>query len=177
MYFFKPNFSGLQFHLGTPKPTPLGTQRGKPSPPRKKNSWAVGKLSIFKFITKRVNDLLQNAAAFFYYKTRQKFITKHVRWFITKWADFITKRGRYYKMSRFYYKTRQVLQNAPFITKRGSTHVIFKTTSKILKLGRYGLIWLPYHKTHQHIENVQRKDNQTDQTVLKNIVTREDWSN
>jgi len=27
----------------------------------------------------------------------------------------------YYKMSRFYYKTRQVLQNEPIITKHGTT--------------------------------------------------------
>ena len=67
------------------------------------------------FITKRVEGLLQNAAAFFYYKTRQKFITKRVRSFITKRVVFITKRGSYYKTSRFYYKTRQVLQNEPLL--------------------------------------------------------------
>ena len=52
-------------------------------------------------------NLLQNVAAFLlksktnlYYKMRQRF---------------------YYKTSRFYYKTWQVLQNAPIITKRGTT--------------------------------------------------------
>ena len=44
----------------------------------------------------------------FYYNTRQKFITKCVRFF-------------YYKMRQFYYKMRQLLQNATFITNCDST--------------------------------------------------------
>ena len=57
--------------------------------------------------------LLQNEAAI-YYKMRQKFITKRVRFFITKCDN-------YYKMRRFYYKMRQLLQNATFITNCDST--------------------------------------------------------
>ena len=34
----------------------------------------------------------------FYYKVRQKFITKCVRFFITKCDDFITKCNSYYEM-------------------------------------------------------------------------------
>ena len=47
----------------------------------------------------------------FYYKMRQKSITKCVRFFITKCDSFITKCDSYYKMRRFYYK------NAIVITK------------------------------------------------------------
>ena len=36
----------------------------------------------------------------FYYKMRQKFITKCVRFFITKCHSFITKCDSYYKMQR-----------------------------------------------------------------------------
>ena len=50
----------------------------------------------------------------FYYKTREKFITKYVR-------SFITKCDSYYKMRRFYYKTWQLLQNATFMTNCDST--------------------------------------------------------
>ena len=52
----------------------------------------------------------------FYYKMRQKFITKCARFFISKCDSFITKCDSYYKLRRFYYKMRQLLQNATFIT-------------------------------------------------------------
>ena len=38
-------------------------------------------------------------------------ITKHN-------SFFITKLGRYYKMSGFHYQTRQVIQNIPIITRK-----------------------------------------------------------
>ena len=62
--------------------------------------------------------LLQNAAAFV---SQTNFIAKRSSFSITKRVNFITKCGRYYKTRRFYYKMRQVLQNASFITKRGVT--------------------------------------------------------
>ena len=37
----------------------------------------------------------------FYYKMRQKFIAKCVRFFITKCDSFISKCGSYYKLRRF----------------------------------------------------------------------------
>ena len=53
----------------------------------------------------------------FYYKMQQKFITKCVRFFITKCDTLTTKRDSYYKM-------RQLLQNATFITDCDSTSFI-----------------------------------------------------
>ena len=53
--------------------------------------------------------LLQNATKV-YYKMRQKFITKCVKF-------FIAKSDSYYKMRRFYNKMRQLLQNVASITK------------------------------------------------------------
>ena len=50
------------------------------------------------FITKCDKSLLQNVSGF-----------------------FITKCDSYYKLRRFYYKMRQLLQNATFITNCGST--------------------------------------------------------
>ena len=77
-----------------------------------------------RFITKCVKNLLKNVAAFLLqnvnkmcYKTRHFFVTKRV--------DVITKRGQFYKMHRFYYRTRQELQNASIITKRGITNVSY----------------------------------------------------
>ena len=52
---------------------------------------------------------------------RQKFITKYVRFFITKCDSFITKCNSYFKLRRFYYKIRQLLQNVMFITNWHST--------------------------------------------------------
>ena len=50
----------------------------------------------------------------FYYKMREKFITKCVRFFITKCDSC-------YKLRQLYYKMRQLLQNATFITNCDST--------------------------------------------------------
>ena len=44
-------------------------------------------------------------------------IAKCVRIFIRKCDSFVKKHGRYYEMYRFYYKMRQLLQNAIFIVK------------------------------------------------------------
>ena len=57
----------------------------------------------------------------FYYKKRQKFITKWVRFFITKCDSFITNTDSYYKLRRFYHKMLQLLQDAMFITNCDST--------------------------------------------------------
>ena len=65
--------------------------------------------------------LLQNAR--YYYKMRQKFITKCVRVFIIECDSFITKCNSYCKYRRFYYKMRQLLQNTSFITNYDSTVV------------------------------------------------------
>ena len=56
----------------------------------------------------RYDSLLQNAKLF-YYEMRQKFITKCVKFFITKCHSFITKCNSYYKMRRFYYKSETVI--------------------------------------------------------------------
>ena len=55
------------------------------------------------------------------YKMWQKFITKCVRFFITKCNSFITKCDSYYKLRQLYYKIRQLLQNVTFITNCDST--------------------------------------------------------
>ena len=57
----------------------------------------------------------------FYYTIQHKFITKCVRFFITKCDSFVTKCDSYYKLRQFYYKLRQSLQNATFITNCDST--------------------------------------------------------
>ena len=75
-----------------------------------------------------VKGFLQNVSKF-YYKMQQKCVTKLGSFFIRKYAAGSTKRGRYYKMRRFYYKTRQVLQNTSVITKRGTA-----ASSKTMKL-------------------------------------------
>ena len=54
-----------------------------------------------------------------YYKIRQKFITKRFRVFITKCDSFMIKCDSCYK--RFYYKMRQLLQNATFISNCDNT--------------------------------------------------------
>ena len=48
-------------------------------------------------------------------KCNSYFITKCVRCFIKKYDSFITKCDSYYKISQFYYKMWQLLQNATFI--------------------------------------------------------------
>ena len=58
---------------------------------------------------------------------RQEFITKCDR-------VFLTKCDSYYKFRRFYYKMRQLLWNATFITNCDSTNT--KTTSTLLTLNR-----------------------------------------
>ena len=78
-----------------------------------------------RFITKCVKILLKNLAAFFDYKTWTKWVTKHGSFFVTKCVDVITKYGQYYKMHQFYYRTRQVLQNASIITKHIITNVSY----------------------------------------------------
>ena len=55
-----------------------------------------------------------------YYKMRQKFITKCLRFFITKCNSC-------YKLRQFYYKMRQLLQNATFITNCDSTNTSAST--------------------------------------------------
>ena len=61
----------------------------------------------------------------FYCKKLPKSVTKRGSFFITKCVDVITKRGQYYKMRRFYYTTRQALQNSSIITKRGIKNVSY----------------------------------------------------
>ena len=57
-------------------------------------------------------------------KMQQKFITKCVRYFITKCNSCITKRNSYDKMYYFYYKLRQLLRNAMFITKSAGRNLV-----------------------------------------------------
>ena len=62
----------------------------------------------------------------FYYKMRQKFITKC--------DSFIRKCDSYYKIRRFFYKLRQLLKNATFITNCDSTYTNMITCVKPLIL-------------------------------------------
>ena len=68
----------------------------------------------------------------FYYKIRQKFITKCVRFFIAKCDSYyklrvLLQNATVITNCEFYYKMRQLLQNATFITNCDSTtaHSIF----------------------------------------------------
>ena len=65
----------------------------------------------------RYDSLLQNAT---------DVITKCVWFFITKCDSFITKCNTYYKIPRFCYKMRQLLENATFITNCDSTNMLHK---------------------------------------------------
>ena len=80
----------------------------------------------------RYDTLLQNAQDIitkcdiyfitkFYQKFIKKFIKKYLRFFITKCHFFVTKSDSCCKMQRFRYKTRQLIQNAMFITKSPGT--------------------------------------------------------
>ena len=51
----------------------------------------------------------------------QSHVLKCVRFFITKCDSFVTKYVRYYKICRFYYQVRKLLQNTIIITKCVST--------------------------------------------------------
>ena len=66
-------------------------------------------LSSKKSSLLQIMTLLQNDATL-YYKTRQLFLLQNEVNLYYK-----TRQLFYYKMSRFYYKTRQELQNAPFL--------------------------------------------------------------
>ena len=61
---------------------------------------------------KMLQILSQNATAILL----QQYITKCVRFFVTKCDSFITKCDSYYKLQQLYCKMRQLLQNAMFIT-------------------------------------------------------------
>ena len=59
--------------------------------------------------------LLQNATAIFLQNVSEV-CHKMYKFFITKSDHFIRKCDSYYKLGRFYYKVRQLLQNATFVT-------------------------------------------------------------
>ena len=101
--------------------------------------------------------LLQNASKFyykmrqlFYYKTRQKCVTKRGSFFIIKCVDVITKRGRYYKMRQLNYKTRQVLQNGSIITKCGITYLAKLTKNSYRK----NLLFLGLEETWMDLRRI-----------------------
>ena len=74
----------------------------------------------------------------FYYKMRQKFITRCVRFFITKCNS-------YYKLRQFYYKMRQLLQIATFITNCDNTVTLTLPAFKFkYELWKDNLIWLQF---------------------------------
>ena len=63
-----------------------------------------------------------------YYKVRWQLLQSATAFFITKCDSyFITKCDRYYKVRRFYYKVRQVLQSVTIITKCDRTNRDTKT--------------------------------------------------
>ena len=73
-------------------------------------------------LSQNITDIITKCDKLFYYKMRQKFITKCVRFYITKCDSFNIKCDSYYKLRRFYYKMQQLLQNATFMTNCDSTH-------------------------------------------------------
>ena len=67
--------------------------------------------------------LLQNAAgittkcdSYFITKCNRNLLQNASRFFIRKCDSCFTKGGSFYKLQQFYYKIRQLLQNATFIT-------------------------------------------------------------
>ena len=86
----------------------------------------------------------------FYYKMRQTFITKRISFFITKCDS-------YYKMRRFYYEVRSLLQIAAFVTNCESTKYVFwkffKNSIKLLASP-----FLEMFKTFTHWETGHWKD-------------------
>ena len=101
--------------------------------------------------------LLQNTAALLlllYYKTKQNFIIKHVRWFITKWAVLITKHGSFFLLLN---KTRQnfitkhvswfITKWAVFITKHGRYYKM----SRLLQNAAGITKWAVYYKTRHNM--------------------------
>ena len=70
-----------------------------------------------------VTDFITKCDSYFVTKC-DKFITKGVTFFITKCVSFITKCGIYYKLGRFYYTMRQLLQNVTFIINCNNTNTI-----------------------------------------------------
>ena len=111
-----------------------------PSPPLSKDedigrSMSIGNLilgvnSVTVSYLIHYDSLLQNATDIIT-KCDSYFITKCVRFFITKYDSFITKCNSNYKLRQFYYKMRQLLQNAMFITNCDSTKIM-KVTRNIL---------------------------------------------
>ena len=73
------------------------------------------KLGLRRFITK-CDRYYYKIRQPFYYNMRRNFMAKCVRFFTAKCDSFITKYDSYYKMRRFCYKMRQLLQNVAFIT-------------------------------------------------------------
>ena len=65
-----------------------------------------------RFYISFIMTLYYKIRPLFYYKMRERFITKYVSCFITICDSSIRNCESYHKMRRFYYKTRQLLQNA-----------------------------------------------------------------
>ena len=59
------------------------------------------------------------------YKIQHKFVIKSVKFFITKYVDFIIKCDNYYKMRQIYYTLRQLLQNATVLARPKAFFVFF----------------------------------------------------
>lgn len=67
----------------------------------KKSFWEPTVTIVSNFV--HYDTLLHNATDL-YYKKRQKFVTKHLSFFVTKYNSFITKHNSYKKMCWFYTK-------------------------------------------------------------------------
>ena len=77
------------------------------------NSVTVSYLIRYDSLLQNGRDVIRHCDSYF--------ITKCIRFFVTKCDSFITKCNSYYKVRRFYHKIRHLLQNAKFITNCDST--------------------------------------------------------
>ena len=99
----------------------------------------------------------------FYFKMRQKFITKCPRFVITKCDSFIRNCDSYYKMRWFYYKMRQSLQNASFITKCVGTRTLKSFINRqqkryplrSLMLSIYSLLTFNYYFIYSNTDTIK----------------------
>ena len=86
----------------------------------------------------------------FYYKMRQKFITKCVSFYITKCDS-------YYKLRRFYYKMRQLSQNATFITYCDSTGIFAKMVEDLTIFAFFFLSGFSIRDTNNSQDSIGRE--------------------
>ena len=72
----------------------------------------VSYLVHYDTLLESARGIITKMIQLFYYKIRQKLVTKYTWFSIRKCDSLITKCNRYLKMCLFYYKMRHSLQNA-----------------------------------------------------------------